>query len=98
MIEVMRILRTEKFVARLNFSFLRSNRTELLEISHNPGLDPARVWTVKKPDESSYRIRCELKLFGPTGKIIEMEIITSNFPLTILTDCTGMTITATGKP
>ena len=69
-----------------------------MEISHDPGLDPARVWSVKKPEESAYRIRCELRLFGPTGEIIALEILTSNFPLTILTDCTGMTITATGKP
>jgi hypothetical protein len=88
-----RIIKRERYFARLRFNFLGSDKTRLLEFDHRPQLDSPRTWTVAGPSAATYT-RCELKLVGTTGELTRLEFSCTATSLIITAGRDGLSITS----
>lgn len=88
-----RIIKNERYLARLRFNFLGSDKTRLLEFDHHPQLDSPRTWAVVGPGGATYT-RCELKLLGTTGELTQLEFSCTATSLIITAENEGLTITS----
>ena len=88
-----RILKRERYLARLRFNFLGSDKTRLLEFDHHPQLDSPRTWTVVGPGGATFT-RCELNLLGTTGELTRLEYSCVATSLIITAGRDGLSITS----
>jgi hypothetical protein len=82
-----------RYLARLQFIFLGSDKTSLLEFDHHPQFDAPRTWKISGPSTATYT-RCELKLLGTTGELTRLEFSCAATSLIITVENEGLTITS----
>jgi hypothetical protein len=88
-----RIIKRERYFARLRFKFLGSDKTRLLEFDHHPQFDSPRTWKISGPGGATFT-RCELRLLGTTGELTRLEFSCAATLLIITAGNEDLTLTS----